>query len=570
MSGNQRPAVRVNQHAYLPTAPKMATWVSAGTEPMTFTVRRGDGSVLFRGESRPWSETPEPTSGLPVHVLDFSSVRSDGSARIEIGADRSHPFRIAGDAYGELRRDALRVLYLLRSGCVIDDARAPGYGRPAGHIGVAPNRGDTAVAPWTGADAAALYPGWSATGTFDVSGGWYDAGDHGKYTVSGSIALWQLLNVVRLVRSVAEAGSGFESDLLAECRWQLDWLMRMQVPAGQPLAGMAFHRVHGTEWSPLPGWAHLDPTERVLHRPSTAATLHLAAVAATGARIFAPTDPDYGRRLETTARTAYAAARDNPVLIAPDDEGRFGGGPYGDPEVGDDRYWAAVELWLATAEPSFHDDLASCAEHTAAVFDPVGFDFDRVAAPARLDLATSETRPADRDRIHRSVRDAADELLTLQRAQPWGQPYAPSAGWDWGSNGRILNNLVVLAVAHELTADRQYHDGVALGIDYLFGRNALGQSYVTGYGTDRTAHLRTRQFGHDLDPDMPAPPPGALAGGANSTITPGFPQDPRLADLPPQACYLDEPTSETTNDICIRWNAPLVYVATYLDVTSSM
>jgi hypothetical protein len=35
--------------------------------------------------------------------------------------------------------------------------------------------------------------------------------------------------------------------------------------------------------------------------------------------------------------------------------------------------------------------------------------------------------------------------------------------------------------------------------------------------------------------------------------------------LPPQCCYLDEPTSEVTNDICVRWNAPLVYVATYLD-----
>jgi endoglucanase len=221
----------------------------------------------------------------------------------------------------------------------------------------------------------------------------------------------------------------------------------------------------------------------------------------------------------------------------------------------------------ATAEPSFHDDLASCAEHTAAVFDPVGFDFDRVAAPARLDLATSETRPADRDRIHRSVRDAADELLTLQRAQPWGQPYAPSAGWDWGSNGRILNNLVVLAAAHRVTGDLRFRDGVATGVDYLFGRNALGQSYVTGYGTDVTSHLRTRQFGHDLDPAFPPPPQGVLAGGANSTETPGFPSDPRLAGLAPQLRYLDEPTSETTNDMCIRWNAPLAYIAAYLSLS---
>ena len=31
----------------------------------------------------------------------------------------------------------------------------------------------------------------------------------------------------------------------------------------------------------------------------------------------------------------------------------------------------------------------------------------------------------------------------------------------------------------------------------------------------------------------------------------------------------DEPTSETTDDICIRWSAPLAYVAAYLQLTES-
>ena len=122
----------------------------------------------------------------------------------------------------------------------------------------------------------------------------------------------------------------------------------------------------------------------------------------------------------------------------------------------------------------------------------------------------------------------------------------------------------MLGVAHQVTGDTAYLDGVARGTDYLFGRNALGQSYVTGYGTDHSHHQRTRQFGHDLDPAMPPPPPGALAGGANSVPAPDFPYDPRLAGLAPQLCYLDEPTSEVTNDVCIRWNAPLVWVATAL------
>jgi endoglucanase len=110
--------------------------------------------------------------------------------------------------------------------------------------------------------------------------------------------------------------------------------------------------------------------------------------------------------------------------------------------------------------------------------------------------------------------------------------------------------------------------GSTPGIDYLLGRNALGQSYVTGYGTDFSRHQRTRHFAHDVDPAFPPPPAGALAGGPTNQAYPGFPDDPRLPSLPPQQAYVDAATSETTNDVCIRWNAPLVWVATFLTVTT--
>ena len=570
---SRRPRVRVNQLGYLPDGPKHAIWVTEDVEPVPFAVHAPDGSAVLRGWSRPWAHRPEPTSGLLLHRIDLTALTAAGHGyRVVIGGHRSHPFRIAADLYDSLSRDAFRLFYLLRSGCPIDEQRAPGYGRPAGHAGGPPNLGDTAVPCWTGPVSARLYPGWGPTGVFDVSGGWYDAGDYGKYVVSGSIALWQLLHLLRLLRRHPRASPAHlpaEADLVEECRWQLDWLLRMQVPPGYPLAGMAFHRVHGTEWSPMPGWAHADPTMRVLHRPSTAATLHLAVVAAQGARLLRDDDDAYAHRLLTAARTAYRSAYAHPDLIAPDDEGRYGGGPYGDARLADDFYWASVGLWLATGEDEYRTALTESPEHTAEVFDLAGFDFHQVAGPARLDLATATRRLPDHDRVAGSVLDAGQRLLDLQRRQPWGQPYAPPTGWDWGSNGRILNTLVVLATAHEVTGDRRFHDAVAVGIDYLFGRNALGQSYVTGYGTDTSKHLRTRQFGHDLDPALPPPPPGALAGGANSTYTPGFPSDPRLDGLPAQCCYLDDPTSETTNDICIRWNAPLAYITTYLSLTAT-
>jgi endoglucanase len=261
----------------------------------------------------------------------------------------------------------------------------------------------------------------------------------------------------------------------------------------------------------------------VLHRLSTAAALHLAAVAAQGARLFRATDPGYTRTLLEAARTAYQAARRHPHLIAPDDHARFGGGPYADDELEDDFYWAAVELWLTTDEEFYRQEVLSSAQHTAEAFDPAGFDFDRVTTPARLDLALAGSHLADHDQVVDSVRQGADRLLEVQSQQPWGQPYAPSEGWHWGSNGRILNNLMVLAVAQLVSGAPRYADAVASGMDYLLGRNALGQSYITGYGTDFTCHQRTRQFGRDLDQALPPPPRGALAGGANSQPAPDFP-----------------------------------------------
>lgn len=545
----RRPAIRLNQLGHAPGRRFEATLVSERAEPVGFAVVRDDGVVVHEGVSRPWPVRPEPTSGLRVHVLTVDGL-AEGAFHLRAGAARSQPFRVAAGLHAAVCDDALRLLTLLRSGTRID---VPGYERPAGHP-------DTAVPAWQGPDARRLYPGWDDDGVYDVSGGWSDAGDYGKYVTSGAIAVWQLLATL----DVVPPDAAVVARLVDECRWQLDWLLRMQVPAGRPLAGLAFHRVHGTTWSPLPGLPHLDPTERVLHRPSTTAALHLAAAAAAGARHLRGFDAAYADRLERAARTAYDAALRHPDVLAPDDHARHGGGPYDDPDVTDDFCWAATELWLATGDPAYEAAILRSPVHTADPFDAAGFDYDAVGAPARLDLALHGQGLTDHDRVVESVRAGADRLLDLQSRQPWGQPYAPAAGWAWGSNGRILNNLVVLGVAHLVTGDAAYRDAVATGADHLFGRNALGQCYVTGHGTDHSHHQRTRAFGHDLDPRLPPPPAGALAGGANSIPAPDFPYDDRLRGLPPQLCYLDEPTSEVTNDVCIRWNAPLVWVSAFL------
>ena len=422
-----RPRVRVNQLGYLTGLPKHATLISDSERPVPFTVRDRRGSVAYRALSRPWACRPEPTSGLNVHVLDFTDLDQQGAGFwIDAMGQRSHPFEVTSRLYDRLVGNALSFFYLMRSGTTILDSVVPGYGRPAGHAGQPPNRGDVTVRAWTGTDAEQLYPGWRCEGEFDVSGGWYDAGDYGKYVTSGAIAAWQLLSTLDLlVKTQSALSSRLADPIRDECRWQLDWLLRMQVPAGDPLSGMAFHRVHGTQWSPIPGWAHEDPTERVVHRPSTGATLQLAAVAAQGARLFRSVDPGYAGALSTAAGAAYEAAERHSDLIAPDDHAHFGGGPYGDDRLEDDWYWAAVELWLATNDDHYRRHLMSSPEHVTDAFDVTGFDFDRVTAPARLDLALVGGDLDDHAQVINSVERGADRLVELQGQQPWGQPYAP-------------------------------------------------------------------------------------------------------------------------------------------------
>jgi endoglucanase len=500
--------VRLNQVGFLPGGPKAATVPGPGP----FAVRAGDRVVM--------------TGVTAGRVADFTALRTPGTYTVSAGSAVSHPFRIGSDVYDGLLEDAVRFFSAQRSGIAIDDTLVPGYGRPAGHVGVPPNQGDTSV------------------DGLDVSGGWYDAGDHGKYVTSGALPASMLL---------AAYGWTGRPALLDEARWQVDWLLRMQVPPGRPHAGLAYHRVHDDVWTPLPMWPHLDPARRVLHPPSTAAGLHLAAAAAHAARTV--TRPADAERCLRVARTAYDAACREPGLLAPDDRGAHGGGPYDDGELSDDFCWAAAELWLTTREPRY---LEAVRRHQGPLGD---VEWDDLTAYAAIQLAPE--LPEVRD----PLLARAGELLAI--GNPYGRPYDPPDGWDWGSTGRVLGRVLILIAAHRLTGDARYRDGALAGLDHVFGRNALGISFVTGWGTETAHRQRVRHFAHALDPAFPPPPRGSVAGGPASKDFPGWPADPRFAGRPDELHYVDEPNSETTNDVCIRWNAPLVLVAAWLLVQAA-
>jgi endoglucanase len=189
-----------------------------------------------------------------------------------------------------------------------------------------------------------------------------------------------------------------------------------------------------------------------------------------------------------------------------------------------------------------------------------------VGALGRLDLALVPSDLPDRDRVRQSVLDGADAILSLQRAQPWGQAYNPDR-WVWGSNSQVLNNQVVLAAAYDISGDAEYLDAVIESMDYLLGRNGVSISFVTGYGTNYSRNQHNRWYAHALDPAMPEPPPGSIAGGPNSDHSDG-PSQTWLTGCVRQLCYIDHIDSYSTNEVAINWNAALAWVTAFLADTA--
>jgi endoglucanase len=420
-----------------------------------------------------------------------------------------------------------------------------------------------------------------------VSGGWYDAGDHGKYVVNAGISVWTLLNEYERLHmhgsslddfgdgklNIPESGNKV-NDLLDEARWEIEWMLKMQVPADkdEKLAGLVHHKMHDQEWTAL---GMVPPTEteipRFLRPVSTAATLNLAAAAAQAARVFKKVAPEFSKRCQKAAETAYEAAKQNPKLIAKGED-TVGGGPYNDDHVEDEFYWAAAELFATTQKPEYKKDLgASPFFKKMSTEDgglPTAMTWGMTDALGTITLATVKgalPKP-EQKAMQDQVIAAADKYLALLEKQGYHVPFhSKDNKYPWGSNSFIINNALVLGLAYDFTKDPKYVQGALSAANYLFGTNALAQSYVSGHGTKPLENPHHRFWSKQANPKFPPAPPGALSGGPNSSLQDPYAKTAGLPGCKPQKCFVDHIEAWSTNEITINWNAPLAWVMAFLD-----
>ncbi len=577
------PIIRVNQVGYLPKAKKRATVVSNSTSPLNWSLKDGSGTVVTSGTTTPKSGI-DAASGDAVHYLDFSSANKEGTGYklvvTENGKENvSHPFDIAETIYSTMKKDALAYFYHNRSGIKIE---MPYCGRQ-----------DLARAAGHPSDNAATWPGLGQENySLDVTGGWYDAGDHGKYVVNGGISVWTMMMQYERAISVNKAGqfgdgtmnipekSNSVPDLLDEARWQMEFMLKMQVPEGHQTAGMAHHKIHDETWTAL-GLAPADDKKiRYLRPVSTAATLNLAATAAQASRIWKSIDPAFSTKCLTAAEKAWAAALKNPAVYAPNH--KTGGGPYNDNYVEDDFYWAACELYVTTGKSEYLTKLQSSTHYLEMPSTLASGEDDGLTGcftwgstqglgTATLAIVKGSLPEAEVTKAKNACASAADKFIALMENDGYLVPIKPgSAGYPWGSNSFVLNNLVVMALAYDFTKDDKYLNGVTEGMDYLLGRNPNDQCYVTGYGERPLQNPHHRFWSFQTNSKFPKPPAGVISGGPNSGL-----QDPWVQGsgwkgsgpnaIPPAKCFMDNIESWSTNEVTINWNGPFAWLTAYLD-----
>jgi endoglucanase len=585
-------AIRLNQTGLEAGGPKRAILADPATAPLAWTLLDTQGISVAQGKTRVFGD--DAASGEHLHQIDFSAFHTAGDGyRLKVGGTESRPFALHAEPDGRLTRAALSFFYQQRASVPIEArfVERPNLARPAGH---AP---DTATCFDQADERGQVWPGCDYT--LDASGGWYDAGDQGKYVVNGGISVWTLVNAweraatLKRPAALKALGDGALAlpenangvpDILDEARFELTFLLAMQVPDGKTLrvpvgdqkpidgkliltgidaSGMVHQKIADRHWTALPTAPADDRETRYLYYPTTAATLNLAAVAAQAARVWKTIDPAFAARCLDAARRGFAAARAHPDIYA---IGPFtGSGGYGDSDLTDEVYWAAAELYATTGDAEYAKALR--ASPLFLTTGDIGWSSVKTLGTITLALTPNGLKPAEIAQARANLVASAGKSLADDRSQGYALPYA-APGYPWGSNSSVLNRVLVLGLAYDFTGAVAYRDGAVDAMDYVLGRNPLDRSYVTGFGARPMRHPHHRFWAHQANPAYPEPPAGVLSGGPNSTSM----GDPVAKDMKglcrPQTCWTDDYRAFTQNEVAINWNAPLVWASAFLDDTN--
>jgi endoglucanase len=490
-------------------------------------------------------------SGDKLWQIDFSSFNTPGTYYIHDLDEnvRSHDFVIGeNNKYDNLLRAALKQLYYQR----------------CGHAKVSDEWTDVACHEDAGQDTDCKdYHG--ILSNRDLSGGWHDAGDYGKYVGFAYPAVNDLLSAYlmnptfwdTLDVGIPESNNG-SPDILDEVKWELDWLLKMQVSGegNQALDGGMLHIVgmstdEDSYWSKHVGKpASQDKSVRWFLGVAGQSTCSGMSMLAYGAYTFnkAGMTSDANAYL-AAAESAWTWTEQNPSDL----NSNFEGYPanqmdsyffqknilYGDVNIA--LYEAACYLHLLTGNSKY---LTYIQNNTAAIPD------DSNLRGALLNYAIDASADAT---IASNIKN---KYLNL-----WGKPGTwhfkengssltdghnfPLWSAYWGANIFVCREAALVYNASSIDQNNMpwRHSLISSASSYMHGCNPLDLAYITSVGGSDYGGERYLDLFYHADSNMEAmPPAGCIPGGPNGSFLGTSPLLP--ADSPPLKRF--DPSQQAT------------------------
>jgi len=511
-------AVHLNTVGFLPDRAKVAVVLQAAT---TFSLVRADGSEALSGYAT--GPVLDSDTGLDLWTIDFSSFTDPGEFYLDVpGVGRSVSFRIDANVYADVTKMLMLGMYGQRCGAAVElehDGKIFSHGVCHTHDAI----------PWEE----------QASGTVrDVTGGWHDAGDYGKYTNNAAFSLgmifraWELYpdKLAALTLAIPEHG-GPLPDFLAEAKVQVDQLLKMQRDDGS-----VYQQVSETTFEGfIP--PNADTGTRYIFGFGTVQAADLVAVAAAAARLFLPYDPAYATRCLAAAQKSWVYLQANAFVGASLSGTNHPG--YWRRDDGPERLWAAAELWETTGAA---DALAAVEARLATTQVASNWDWTNVGNLGVFTYVLSKRDGRDATllpSVGAKVVSSAEAILSQIATSGFGRGIS---NYIWGSNGTIARTTLNLMVAHALQPDPRFVEGVVAQLDHLLGRNVFGRSFVTGLGHFSPIHP------HHRPSASTGAWPGLLVGGPNGSAT----------------SWKDDQGTYDQNEIAINWNTAMIFGAASL------
>lgn len=268
-----------------------------------------------------------------------------------------------------------------------------------------------------------------------------------------------------------------------------------------------------------------------------------------------------------------------------------GGGDYPDSQIADDEYAAACEMYLAALSLGVSDaDFFKSIVVNSSFFGKMEqWDWASVAGAGTLSLyaVSNDLSPSQEQTIKTNILAFADKIKTAidEEGYPSNLNFPSEFGkYPWGSNSFIVNRMIALAYAYEVSGDISYQKYLMRSMDYVMGTNAMDISYVTGYGDKAETDTHDR-WAWTIGQDE-FWPRGWLSGGPNNEVSSYALSCQLLLHNDHQPClqlindyetpggvaaaksYADPGTAPHawgSKENTVNWNSPLAWVAWYIE-----